>query len=257
MSEKKNQLHQLLAVESDVRAKAQKILQEAKNTFLKKADHFDGLIKTYEPFEVSDADGVSSTKIAEEAKNMVTTVADKINYVKKSVISALDAHVSKEETNSSGTVEAELTVDGKSLGNWSAQSLLAIESNLVKIRDVFNSIPTLDPVKQWDQDPSKNSVYRTPEQETYRTEKKHKVIVKFPSTKEHPAQTELLNIDQQVGVIKTVYSSGRITPKQKSDYLGRIDALIVAVKKARSRANQAEVKNSKIGKLIFDYILTS
>lgn len=251
--EKKNQMHQLLAVESDLRGKSVKILAEAKATFGKKADHFDGFVKHYEPFETSDSES-AGMRVAPEIKEMVTTVFDKLGYVKDSIVPAIDAQVSKEETNSSGTVKAELIVGGARMGEWSAQSLLAIEAFLIKIRDVFNSVPTLDPVKRWEIDPARSSVYQTPEYSTYRTEKKYKVITLAPATKEHPAQTQLANIDQQVGTMKTTYSSGRITPKQKSEYLGRIDEFIIAVKSTRSRANQADVINKKIGKQIFGFI---
>ncbi len=252
---KKNQLHQLLAVEPDLRNKAAKILVEAKSTFSKKADHFDGHTKLYEAFEESGDDDRRSNKVPSDIKEIVTTVAEKLDYVTKSVAPAIDAQVSKEETNTSGIVRAELTVGEKSFGEWSAQSLMALESFLLKIRDVFNSIPTLDPVRQWVPDPTQKDVYKTEATVSYRTEKRPKVITLAPATKEHPAQSQLINIDKQVGEFKTSYNSGRITPKQKSEYLGKVDKLITAIKSARSRANRAEIVNKKIGKLIFNYLL--
>jgi len=249
---KKNQLHQLLSVEPDLRTKATKILQETIATFSKKSDHFDGFSRVYEPLQ--EEEGVVTKRFAPELKHVVTTVTEKINYTVKSIVSAIDAQISKEETNASGGAKAELTVGMIDFGEWSAQALLALESQLIKIRAIYVAIPTLDPAKRWELDPNSNDIYTTPENEVYKTEKRAKVITLAPPTKEHPAQTQLINIDQQVGVIKVVHNSGRITPKLKSEYLGRVDKLIIAVKKARSQANQVEVVNKKIGRKLFDYI---
>lgn len=254
MPENKNQLHQLLAVESDLRSKAAKILVETKTTFLKKQEHFDGFVRSYEPFEVSDEKKM--TQIAPEIKGVVTTVDSKLRYTQASLTQAIDAQLSKEETNASGTAKAVLEIGGISFGEFSAPSLLALEGILVRVRDVYNTIPTLDPVKNWGEDGSQKNIFVTSDYETFRTEKTPRVITLAPATEQHPAQTQLMNVDQQVGKFTVRYSSGRITPKQKSDYLGRIDILIIAVKKARSKANQAGVVGIKVGNKLFSFIDT-
>lgn len=245
MSEKKNQLHQLLAVENDRKVQANNILQETIETFSKKHDHFDGIVKTYDAYDEAEQ------KIPPETKEIVTTVKDKLNYSKQAISKGIDAQISKEETNASGVVKAELKVKDTSFGDLSATSLLALEQHLIKIRNMYKVIPTLDPSKKWNQ---KDDVYETDEEVKYRTEKKIEKIVKYEATKEHPAQVDLINIDRQVGEYKTIYKSGKITPFQKSQLLERIDDLIVAIKKARSKANESEVKNIKIGDKIFQYI---
>ena len=130
----KNQLHQLLAVENDLRTKAQKIVQETAATFSKKAEHFDGMAKTYEP--LAHAEGEQPFQIPPEVKEIVTTVEEKLSYTQKSMIDAIDAQLSKEETNVSGLATAELAVDGILLGTFSATSLLALESNLTRVRQL-------------------------------------------------------------------------------------------------------------------------
>ena len=109
-------------------------------------------------------------------------------------------------------------------------------------------------MKRWSEDKGRKNVYITPTQDTYRTAKKSEVVVLYPATKEHPAQTQLAVVDKQVGVFKTVYSSGKITPKRKSELLSQIDRLIIAVKKARSKANQVEIVNTKVMRKFFDFI---
>ena len=245
MSEKKNQLHQLLAVENDRKQLANNIMQETITTFLKKQDHFDGITKKYESYDEADQ------KIPPELKEIVDTVKSKIDYSKVAISKGIDAQISKEETNASGTVKAELKVGSISFGDLSATSLLALEQYLVKLRTMYKSIPTLDPSKKWNK---KDNIYETDNEVKYRTEKKVKPIVKYEATKEHPAQVDLISVDTQVGEYHTIYKSGKITPYDKSVLLSRIDDLINAVKKTRAKANESEVKQIKIGEKIFNFI---
>jgi len=250
MSEKKgNQLHQLLAVEQDRRTKANIILTEAMTTFSKKADHFDGIIKTYTPFKEE------GTKIPPETKEIVTTVSDKLKYIQNDTIKSIDAQLSKEETNASGVAIADLKVGDTDLGKFSATSLLALESQLTNLRNVYKTIPTLDPSRAWRADKaSGNGIYITDPEVKFRTEKEHEPITLAKATDKHAAQVQLVSIDRQVGKYETVYKSGKITPAEKSTLLGRIDDLIDTVKRARAKANQAEVKNVKVAKKILDFI---
>jgi hypothetical protein len=245
MAELKNQLHQLLAVENDRKQQANNIIDETIETFSKKHDHFDGIIKIYKSY--NDAD----QKIPPETKEIVTSVKAKIDYSKQAIVKGIDAQISKEETNASGTVKAELKIDNVSFGELSATALLALEQHLVKIRSMYKVIPTLDPTKKWD---IKDEWYETEKEIRYRTEKKVEKIIKYEATKEHPAQVELVQIDRQVGEYETIYKSGKISSFQKSKLLERIDKLIDAIKTARSKANECEVKNIKIGDMLFNYI---
>lgn len=253
MAEKeKNKLHQLLAVEPDLRAQAMKLLNEAKgDTFKKKADHFDGFSRTYEPFEV--AEGENPTRVAGEYKEIVTTVDEKLAFVQRALVKSIDAQISKEETNASGDAMAELVV-GDQAFMLSATSLLQLEKDLTQVRDMYNSIPTLDPVYRWEDASGRAGVRQTPVQETFRTEKTPKVITLAQPTKEHPAQVQMVMHDKQTGVYKTVYQSGKLTPREKAERMARIDSLLRTVKKARAKANQAEVHNIKLGEVLFKYI---
>ena len=244
-----NQLHQLLAVEPSLRNNAKNIFfEEAKTTLEKKQDHFDGLQKIYVAMEEG------SDQIPPEMKEIVTTVADKINYAKEAVIKALDAEISKEETNASGTVKAELVIDGKSF-ELSATSLMVLERNLENIRGVYKVIPTLDPTKNWEKDTKAgDNLYKTDEEVKYRTAKKNMPLVLAPATDKHQAQVQIVTNDVQVGKYLTTYKSGRITPAQKSILLARIDELILAVKSAKAKANQAQVINKNIGEELFNFI---
>lgn len=244
-----NMLHQLIAVEPDLAQQSRAIMDETVNTFTKKAEHFDGVQKIYKPYD----DG--GEQIPDEIKEVVTTVQEKLDYAKKIVVKSLDATISKEETNASNTARANLTVDGVNFGDFAATSFIALERSLERIRDEYKAIPTLDPTKSWKKGDSTGKVlYETPVEVKFRAIKTKVPLVLAQATEKFPAQVQVLDSDKQVGRYETIYRSGKITPTEKSELLERIDNLILAVKRAREKANQVEVVNTKIGDKLFDYI---
>jgi len=244
-----SQLHELLAVEGDLRNKATLILQETTKTFTTKQDHFDGLNKIYTP------DREDGEKIPPEMKNIATTVAEKMHYTEDALIESLNAQLSKEETNSSGKAVAELEVDGVKLGTYSATSLLALEQAFNKIREAWRAIPTLDPARTWSKNSQRDpNTYWSDKETKYRFTKELTRFEKAPATDKHPAQVDIVQIERQVGRYETEFSSGRLSSKQKADLLNRVDRLIDAIKKARAKANQAEVTHVTSAKKFFDYL---
>ncbi|MCU0438461.1 MAG: hypothetical protein MUC49_11145 [Raineya sp.] len=173
--------------------------------------------------------------------------------MQENVVAALDATLSKEETNASNTAKAELIVGETNFGTFSATSLLALESHLSKILDLYQSIPVLDSTRKWSFDNQK-SVYKTDEEVKFRSIKRPQVIVKYEATDKHPAQTELLYLDFQVGKYETTYFSGKLTISQKNDMIKRLEKLMEAVKVARAKANSVEVQNIKLGDKIFNFL---
>jgi hypothetical protein len=241
-------LHEVLAVEADRKQKSKVILTETIATFTKKGDHFDGLVKTYKP----NTEG--GDQIPDQVKEVVTTVDKKLAYTKGAVIKAIDTQLSKEETNSSGTVKADLVIGDKSF-TLSATSLLALEGQLINIRALYKTVPTQDPTRIWAEDSAQGKgIFKTAPEELYRTKKIHKPLTLAAATEHHPEQVEMVSEDVQVGKYETIYRTGKISPARKSEMLAKIDGLIDKVKRARAKANQAEVINTKIGKEIFDYI---
>jgi hypothetical protein len=247
-SSKKNQLHALLAVENDRKTRGNKILEEAVTTFTKKQDHFDGVRKSY----VAREEGGIEPPM--ETKEIVTTVAAKVNYAKDAIIRGIDAQVSKEETNNGGEAKAMLSVDGTEIGELSATSLLALESWAIKVRSMYDAIPTLDPARVWNVDTNNNNTFITNEEIKQRTGKRNHPIVMYEATEKHPAQVQMGTEDIVLGEVKTIYSSGKITPADKSKLLNRIDMIIDRIKKAKSKANQAEVVKRPVGAKLFDFI---
>ncbi|MEO0340239.1 MAG: hypothetical protein AAF242_13640, partial [Bacteroidota bacterium] len=193
-----NKLHEILAIEQDRKNKANVVIGEAKKMFSKNPTSFDGMIKKYVSTEEN------AEQIPDETKEMVSSVKKTLAEALKPIIISMDATLSKEETNASGVAKAELIIDEKSFGTFSATALLALESQLSKVLDLYKSIPTLDTTQKWEFD-EQNDFYRTSEEVKFRTVKRPKVIVKYEATEKHPAQTELINIDFQVGRYETTY----------------------------------------------------
>lgn len=242
-----NKLHELLAVEADRKHKAVQAIGEARKTFTKQDVQFDGMVKKYVPLEEN------AEQIPDEVKEIVLTVPQKLRAMREIVTAGLDANLSKEETNAAHRAKAELKVGETDFGELSATSLLALESQLSRLRELYANLPTLDHTKRWEFD-AQNNVYRTPVEVKFRSVKRPKVIVKYEATEKHPAQTELMQLNFQVGKYETTYTSGRVSSAQKATLLKRLDTLLEAIKVARAKANQAEVKNIKLADKIFDFL---
>lgn len=240
-------LHEVLAVEPDLKGAAEKIIAETISTFSKKAGHFQSQIRRYQAI---DENGES---LPDENQEMVTTVPKKLEWTQKVVAKYLDALASKEVSNTvaSGVIE----IDGKPIIERAlpATLLLALEGKLKQLREVYNAIPTLDPGEQWNWD-DKTRTYESAPTKSFRTKKVMKNHVKAPATDKHPAQVDVYTEDVQVGSWTTRKWSGALTPSQKADLLERIDELIQAVKRARQRANDCEAAKINIADTLFKYI---
>ena len=240
-------LHELLAVEPDIKATADSILNETKKVFTNKQDHFTGHTRVYEK-RLDDSDD-----LAKEEKLMVTTVQDKLDHMKKAQSKAIDAIYQKELANTEAA--ADIEYDGKVIAEKvPATVLLSLENKLKTLQKTYRVIPTLEPGKDWQVDIERANVYRTPQRHTLRTNKKEEHIIVVPPTDRHPAQTAKVVKDVTVGKWNITEYSGMLTPLKKSQMLERLDDLLRAVKKARCRANNQQVENVEIGSKLFDII---
>jgi hypothetical protein len=239
-------IHEILAAEPNVKAKADTLLKEGMNTFKEKQGHFLGQERTYQPREEG------GEELPDENQEVVTTVPEKLDYVFESLIERLDLIASKEQSNTGAMADVE--IDGVViLPGVCATNLLMMEKELKNWRDLILGSPTLKPGVHWNYD-EKLGHYKTNPIKTVKNKKVQDVLIKYEATKEHPAQTELISKDVVVGDWITVLLSGAVPPKQKSDWLGRLDKLIIAVKKARQRANDILAADVKYGQILKDYI---
>lgn len=254
MSDKKRtpKLHELLAVEADLDATAKKVMEEAKNTFVKKVDHFLGAHKGLHMFDEQRSQEEAG---AQEHKALVTTVGKKLAYIRQPIVRLWDAVLQKDATNQDA--RADLVVDGEVIASdLPATWLLGMEQRLRGLRAVYEAVPTHAPGIEWVPDSDRGEgIFKAAHPETKdKTEKVVRADVVVPPTDHHPAQVREHAENVKVGVFTIERWCGTISPAKKSEYLERIDRLIRAVKKARVRANNAEVRKLTVAKKLFDYV---
>lgn len=239
-------LHELLAVEGDLKGRAAKVLAETINTFKNKGGHFDSLHRAYKP---DTEDGLVQP---EETKPMVETVTKKLDYTAKALGDLLDVTFQKESTNTNAKADLVLgdgTVIAKDVP---ATVLLSLEGKLAQFKEMYESIPTLDPSEEWKWD-DKETSFRTENSKT-RSKKQIRNHVVAEGTKEHPAQVQVYNEDVRIGLVTEIKHSSKFTSAAKSELLGRLDTMIQSTKRARQRANNTNASREVIGARVFGYI---
>lgn len=245
-------LHELLPVRDELKGERKKLVEEAQTTFDKKAALFMGQQRDFSPFD----EALKAQEATSERKELDTTVRAKLDYLFNHLTRYMDVALQVDATNM--TAVADIVIDGKVLArSVPATFLLTLESELRDLRTMANAIPTLAPGKAYEKDATLGpNVWRqvNPE-ESFRTNKviMHKILVQ--PTKEHPAQVEKWTETVNVGKYVTHAWFGSMSSAEKSELLGRIDALSRAVKEARQRANGTTVCHVTIGQALRDFIL--
>ena len=243
-------LHELLAIEGDLKGEKDKVKVEAFNTFSKKPGLFMGHFKQLAMF-----DEKRENEQTEERQELTETVPKKLKYLTGAFTRYWDVKANKEIANQ--LAQADVEIDGQTIfTNLPVSFLLGMEEELKQLRKVYDAIPTLQPGVEWKHDDlDEKGVYTTayPLQKN-KTEKTTKHHVTYPATKEFPAQVAEWTDDIPIGQWSTVSKSGMMSPLEKSLLLGRLDKVIRAFKKARQRANMQETGKYPVGKAIFDFV---
>lgn len=247
-------LHQLLAVEKDVKNKFQKIVTERKETFTQRSKLFNEHRKSYQPIAADD-----QMLPTGEFEPMQSTVKDQLDYVEGSVIQAMDILFQKERTNCIAKADIEIdNGDGTKktlIMDVPVTALVQLENLLEDVRTrVYDTIPTLDPAKVWSADPNTKNVFVAEPVKTLSIRKVQESLILVPPTDKHPAQAQMITVDRPAGNWTTTTRSGCLSPRQKSNLLDRLEKLIAGVKIARAKANDIEVEPAMIGKICFNYI---
>ncbi len=254
---KKSLLHEILSVEQDLKGNSEKARNQLIEMFRSKQSHFTGMRRTFRPFAVDEEKGESSGERVEAQTQLVTTVPEEIETAFGDIGKAIDLGFQIDEANTKA--KADITVNDEIIAkDVPATFLLQLEKRLREIRAVYKEIPTFDPVRVWSIDPGadKKHVLRAEPVTTIRKQKTRKYKVMVEPTKEHPAQVDIMEVDEPVGEIKSYDWTGMLSQGQKTALIEQIDVLIEAVKRARSRANETEADvEKKISKQIFSFLL--
>lgn len=244
-------LHELLAVEGQLRTQAESCRKDLSNTFEKKRHHFEEKLVTFKSSKEGEPDKVESQL------KLQSTVTDEIAWISEKISAAMDAGHQIDKANLSAKTDLELEDGSVLLRDVPTTSLLRMEHRIVELRDFIKTIPTLDPAKGFELDSAQRpGVFRAREVTKVRTQKIEKHIVIVQATKEHPAQTALVKEDIPVGTILEQEWSSLITVAAKGDILDRVESLLRAIKKARARANDApvDVALNKIGGTLLGFV---
>lgn len=249
-TKRKAQLHELIAVEADLVNSAKVQHADVLNTFTKRTDHFVGITK-----DVKYYDEARQQENEHAEKAMVDTVDKRLDYALNIYVRLFDALLQKEEANQ--RAKADLVVGSIVIAkDVPATMLLGLETRLKLWQEIVIAIPTLEPSIPWVEDKAAGEgIFRSSDDIKKKTEKKLEYITVAQATDKHPAQVKDWTVDVAVANIHQVNQSSKWPPAKKARVLQRLDDLIVAVKKARQRANQVALEDLHIGNALRDYIL--
>jgi len=238
-------LHEVLAVERDLKGQAEKIRGDLKDLFNKKLHHFSGKITTFKPNVEGQKDMI------EEQREVQTTVRKELDWARDFIVKMMDVSLQISEANTGA--RADVIVNGRAIATAvPATYLLELEKRIGEWKEMAGHIPTLDPTKGFKME-TETETFRAHDDIKIRTRKVQKPLVMYEATKEHPAQVQIASYDEPTGELLTQEWSGLITPSEKAAILANIETLARAVKKARARANEIEIKKVKIGRTLFDF----
>lgn len=245
-------LHELLSIEKTTSSQVSLLIQDTLQKF-NKEHMFRGWVKRLKLIKDSP-DNAAVEAAGSDTREVVTTVADTLEYMLKHWGSSEDVQFKKNKANQ--LAKADVVFGGAVITDVPIDELMGLEARLTKLREVFQAVPTLDATKTWVPSQVKEGVLKAVVDDvTTKTEKVVTPVVLYEATKEHPAQVKEVSKDEVVGTFTTTNFSGAVTSLQKANALERIDDLIGEIKKARMRANCQEVPNAKIGEELAKYLL--
>lgn len=251
-------LHGILAVKKDLQTQANTALADLTKTFNDKSQRFTGLLHTYTPFESDSPEKPIETKIEKELTVQSTVIAE-LAWIKPFLAKSLDAHYHVATGNREASADIFMEDGSLLLGHVPASTLLELEDYLQQtLKRLLLAIPTLDPVLGFVPDDSAalKGVYKSRVVEKTRTKMKKRVLQLTKATDKHPETVQLYDEQVPEGTIREQQWSAAFTPAQKSAVLERLEAVLRAVKQARSRANEVEVDTTaKIGNALLTYVL--
>lgn len=244
-------LHELLAVEGNLKTTAFKALADLLNTFEKKRHHFSEKLTTFKSFEENKPDAV------EAALDLQSTIPKEIDWIKPFLAKAIDAGFQVAEANTAARADVVLDNGHALLSQIPATALLELEKRIKELQDFIMLIPTLDPAKGFTSDAARGAdVFQARPISKTRTKKENKPLLLAPATDKHPAQVQLVVEDVAIGTILEQEWSGLITTSRKGTLIERVEEVLRSVKQARARANETvlDASQNKIGNKLLDHI---
>lgn len=240
-------MHQIIAVEKDVRQTAQRRITDAYHE-AQQSQRLIGFSRTYTPRQDGDQVLPPETKLVE------VSVQSVLARSRAEFERLWDVVATKDFGNTTARADIILDDGGVIARDIPATYLLWLEKELNDLHTLISKLPVLDPSEQWDWSAEKN-VFQTPAVETLRTKKEPRAFTLAPATDKHPAQVEMYHEDVPVGTWSTVKFSGALPATELKDLVDRVNELRNAVKQARARANETEVEQVEVAAPLLAFVL--
>lgn len=238
-------MNQVIAIANGEKGRKEKVISKVYQK-LQKPALFQGITRTFKPIDED------SEKYPDEGTIVQLTVQEAI----EEGIAVMEEAFNIVATQDCGNQIAKADVKIKDkviIKDVPATHLIFLEKQLKDIETFVGTFPTLDPAREWEFSDD-SSCYKSKPEETHKTKKIPKPIVKYDATPEHPAQTEMFTEDVITGYWTTTYLSGAIKKSEKEEYLNKVRILTNAVKIAREEANGVVVEKKIIGKDVMAFI---
>ena len=233
--------------------------------FKDKQSSFKGEKKTYEPKP-------GTIDIASERGNkmVVTTVDEKLNWLKETNSEYINSLFSQEATNAAGVAKAKLTVEGVEFGDFSSLELLRLKSILEngELEQMYMNIPVRADDEEWN--PTTEEQYRDraifegKKQEGIRKSiTKEQYILSDPNLKElkdsssYKPQMASKDTVMELGDYTYQKFTGEWSHRERAELLRRRTKLLSAVIEALKTSNEATVIDSNLtADKLFGYLHT-
>ncbi len=244
-------MHQILSAWTTVKGRAKLVRDETEKSFKDPKKFFEGS-------RVAVTHDTVAGKPEDITENFpITTVEARVAFHLETLSTIFDLELNKEDSNGMGLAKAELIVGGKSYGMHSAVCYLALSNQLEALRNTLKDAPSFEVgADAWVQDTDKGDGYYKTTKSTTRTQNQDRVVKVPGFTDESKTPTQKIVEIVQLGKIVTTSFCSKWTSIRKHEVLGKLDAMIVDVNDALSRANSCDVSEVAKQKLATELLKT-
>ena len=256
-------LNVLLAKTDHLQAIFRKLVEDYVKFFKTKQGEFRGERKTYQALP-------DSVDLPNERKNelVVTTVAEKLDWLVDNSKEYLDALFSQELTNARGLAKSHLTVEGEDWGEFTSLELLRLKSFLENgtLKEMYENLPVRNDDEIWENSTEEMYLNReiyesallkgdrmTTIKETYILEDPN--LSKTTDVKNYTPVTATRDKPTRLGEFTYQRFSGEWSHRQRAELLKRRSTMLTAVIEALKICNEVEVEKSNMtAEKIFSYL---
>jgi hypothetical protein len=242
-------MSQVVGLEADAKKQKHKITTELHKA-MQKAELFRGTAEVFEP-------AVEGVELFPPKKVKVRLSAEEaLGEMAEHWIEWWDWTATKDIGNASEGARANVVIDEEVfLEKVPVPLLLFLKDQFENVRKAIEVIPTLDEVEDWVWDVALG-FYRTADPvRTRKTRNVKKPIVLYDATKEHPAQTQIIDDVEVMGYWVGTKFSGALSATRKKELLRRVAKVLEALKIAKEEANNHRTQTQNIGEKLFSFVL--